>query len=180
MKQQFAIMVDLERCIGCKTCEAACKIENGVTAGRYRIMNVHIKPSGKRRLHFMTIPCMHCEKPACAASCPVNAIYKRANDGIVLINKDKCIGCRYCVHACPYGAINFDAENNVADKCTYCAHRLDRGEGPSCVSKCPGYALRFGKKQELLKIAKAEGRKLRSIDRFSLKPSTFYLERLRP
>lgn len=176
---QYAIMVDLERCIGCKSCEAACKIENGVSEGRYRTRVVWVNPQGANKLYFVSMPCMHCEKPACKTSCPVGAISKRTEDGIVLIDKGKCIGCRYCEWACPYGAINFDADKMVADKCTYCAHRLARGEQPACVSKCPGYALSFGKKNELVAKAHAEGRKRRNINVGSVNPSTFYLERLK-
>ncbi len=175
---QYSIMVDTERCIGCKSCETACKLENGIPAGRYRIKNLWINPQGGKRLDFMTMPCMHCEKPACAASCPVKAISKRKEDGIVLIDKKKCNGCQYCVHACPYGAINFDAEKKVADKCTYCLHRLQRGEEPACVSKCSGHALSLGKKDDLIAKAKSGGRKTRDINKFGINPSTFYLERV--
>ncbi len=180
MSRQYAIMVDTERCIGCRSCETACKQENGVSEGRYRIKVLWLSPKGDRRLHFITMPCMHCGQPACAASCPVKAIAKRKEDGIVLIDKKKCIGCRYCVHACPYGAINFDEEKRVADKCTYCIHRLQRNELPACVSKCPGYVLNIGMKDKLAKQAMTEGRRIADTDKFELKPSTFFLERLRP
>jgi Fe-S-cluster-containing dehydrogenase component len=143
-------------------------------------MNVEVKPSRNQRLYFMTLPCMQCEKPACAASCPTNAIYKREKDGVVLIDKAKCIGCQYCLHACPYGAINFDKDNNVADKCTYCAHKLDRGEQPACVSKCPGFSLDLKRKEDLVKETGLEGRKVKDTDRFRTNPSTFYVERLKP
>jgi Fe-S-cluster-containing dehydrogenase component len=177
---QYAIMVDLERCIGCKSCETSCKLENGIGEGRYRTKVIWTAPQGDRRLGFMSMPCMHCENPACQKSCPTGAIAKRHEDGVVLMDKGKCIGCRYCVWACPYGAMNFDAEKMVADKCTYCAHRLAQGEQPACVSKCPGYALSFGKKDELMSKAKAEGRKQRGINAGKANPSTFYLERLKP
>lgn len=180
MTTQYAIMVDTERCIGCKSCETACKQENGVSDGRYRLKVLWINPKGGRRLDFMAMPCMHCEKPACAASCPVKVISKRKEDGIVLIDKSKCIGCRYCIHACPYGAVNFDTEKKVADKCTYCIHRLERNEKPACVSKCPGHALTFGLLNELSANAKAEGRRLIDIDKFRNNPSTLYVERLKP
>ncbi|MCL5238316.1 MAG: 4Fe-4S dicluster domain-containing protein [Nitrospirae bacterium] len=177
---QYAIMIDLERCIGCKSCEAACKLENGIPMGSYRTRVMWVNPQGNMRLSFMAMPCMHCESPACKMSCPVGAIYKRQEDGVVLIDKGRCIGCRYCTFACPYGAMGFDAGRMVADKCTYCAHRLARGEKPACVSKCPGYALSFGTKDELVAKASSEGRKRRNINVGIVNPSTFYLERLKP
>lgn len=176
---QYTIMVDLERCIGCKSCETACKLENGVTEGRHRTKVMWVDPHGGNKLFFVSMPCMHCAKPACRQACPTGAIYKRPEDGIVLIDKAKCIGCRYCSWACPYGAMSFDADKMVADKCTYCAHRLARGKQPSCVSKCPGHALSFGKADELITKAKSEGRWVRDINRSGTKPSTIYLERLK-
>jgi Fe-S-cluster-containing dehydrogenase component len=109
------------------------------------------------RLTFITSACNHCQHPACLASCPKanvddphnenNAIFKRAEDGIVLINQDVCIGCRYCIHACPYGAPQFNTESGLVEKCTFCFHRLYDGAGqrtdfrPACVTTCVGNAL---------------------------------------
>ncbi len=169
---QYAIMVDLERCIGCRSCEISCKTENGATKVRNRV--VRFDPREGSRLAFMSMPCMHCEKPACKQACPTGAIFKRADDGVVLIDESKCIGCRFCSFACPYGAMNFDAERRVADKCTYCAHRLDRGEIPACVSKCVGHALSFGKADALAAQARSQGRSILNIDA-GTGPSTFYL-----
>ncbi|MBZ0155332.1 MAG: 4Fe-4S dicluster domain-containing protein [Alphaproteobacteria bacterium] len=176
---QYTMMVDLERCIGCKSCEAACKLENGIPMGRYRTKVIWVAPQKGSRLYFVSMPCMHCAKPACKASCPVGAISKRQEDGVVLIDKERCIGCRYCAWACPYGAMGFDEDRMVADKCTYCAHRLARGEQPSCVTKCPGRALTFGRAEELFAKARSEGRWCKDIDTFGTGPSTSYLERLK-
>ncbi|PIX96576.1 MAG: 4Fe-4S ferredoxin [Hydrogenophilales bacterium CG_4_10_14_3_um_filter_63_21] len=173
---QLAIMVDLERCIGCRSCEISCKLENGAEKARNKI--IRLDPREGSRLSFMFMPCMHCETPACSQACPTGAIFKRAEDGVVLIDEGKCIGCRYCSWACPYGAMGFDAERMVADKCTYCAHRLARGETPSCVSKCPGHALSFGKVDALSAQAKSEGRQILDTNAGRTNPSTFYLARL--
>lgn len=173
---QFAIMVDMERCIGCRSCEISCKLENGANKARNKV--VQLDPHAGVKLSYMSMPCMHCEKPACQQACPTGAIYKRPEDGIVLIDAGKCIGCRYCAWACPYGAMGFDAERMVADKCTYCEHRLARGESTACVTKCPGHALSFGKVEELTARAKAEGRRILDIDNFGTRPSTFFLARL--
>lgn len=171
---QHAIMVDMERCIGCRSCETSCKLENGATKVRNRV--VRIDPRAGSRLSFMSMPCMHCEKPACLQACPTGAIFKRAEDGVVLIDESKCIGCRYCSWACPYGSMGFDAERRVADKCTYCAHRLVRGEQPACVSKCPGHALTFGKLDLLSAQMHAQGRHKVKIDA-GTNPSTLFLMR---
>lgn len=176
---QYTIMVDLERCIGCKSCETACKLENGIPMGQYRTKVIWVNPQKGGKLLFVSSPCMHCGKPACKQACPTGAIYKREEDGVVLIDKTKCIGCRYCAWACPYGAMTFDEDKMVADKCTYCAHRLAMGEQPACVTKCPGHALSFGKASELATNARSEGRWIRNID-VGTKPSTVYLERLKP
>jgi Fe-S-cluster-containing dehydrogenase component len=99
------------------------------------------------KLEFITSACNHCENPACLASCPVDAIFKRAEDGIVLIDQDKCIGCKYCIHACPYGAPQFNSETEKVEKCTFCIHRLyddfgiRTGFEPACVTTCVGNAL---------------------------------------
>jgi Fe-S-cluster-containing dehydrogenase component len=92
------------------------------------------------KLEFITSACNHCEHPACLASCPTNAIFKR-DDGIVLIDQDKCIGCKYCIHACPYGAPQFNTKTEKVEKCTFCVHRLDAGFEPACVTTCVGNAL---------------------------------------
>lgn len=171
---QYAIMVDIERCIGCRSCETSCKVENGATKTRNKV--IRIDPKEGSRLSFMSMPCMHCEQPACRQACPTGAIFKRADDGVVLIDQSKCIGCRFCAWACPYGAMGFDEERNVADKCTYCAHRLARGEQPACVTKCPGHALSFGKVEVLGAQARSQGRSMLNIDA-GTKPSTFFLAR---
>jgi Fe-S-cluster-containing dehydrogenase component len=106
---------------------------------------------------FVTSACNHCEHPACWAACPVsdrtdvhnpaNAIFKRREDGIVLINQEVCIGCQYCIHACPYGAPQFNSATRKVEKCTFCIHRLYDGDGqrtgflPACVTSCVGNAL---------------------------------------
>jgi Fe-S-cluster-containing dehydrogenase component len=102
-------------------------------------------------LTFVTSACNHCEHPACLASCPVsnvdnpsdenNAIFKRAADGIVLINQEVCIGCRNCIQACPYGAPQFNSTTAKVEKCTFCLHRLEAGFLPACVTTCVGNAL---------------------------------------
>jgi anaerobic dimethyl sulfoxide reductase subunit B (iron-sulfur subunit) len=91
---------------------------------------------------------MHCENPACVNVCPAGAMTKRA-DGIVLVNQDQCIGCRYCEWACPYGAPQFDERKGVMSKCTLCEDLVAQGQNPACVDSCPARALGFGELSEL-------------------------------
>lgn len=177
----LAMMVDLERCIGCRACEAACKLENRLTQGIYRNRVAWINPSGANGFRYLALNmlCQHCERPACLRACTtVPKAITRREDGIVLVEKARCVGCKECVKACPYGAMGFDFRTNKADKCTYCAHRVERGLEPACVAICPGRALSFGEKEVLLQ--RAEGRAVMDIDHFLQNPSTIYLGRMEP
>lgn len=151
-------LIDLGRCIGCHSCTVACKSELNTAPQNSPLLFKGGNP--QRPLHlsyrwvvvheggtypnvwrtFVTSACNHCQEPACVKSCPVGAISKRA-DGIVLIDQDKCIGCRYCVFACPYGAPQFNEATGKVEKCTMCAHRIDQGLQPACVTTCVGKAL---------------------------------------
>ena len=92
---------------------------------------------------FITSACNHCQDPACLKACPVNAITKRASDGIVLIDQEKCIGCRYCIWACPYGAPQWNEGTKKVEKCTMCVDRIDKGLQPACATTCVGKALNY-------------------------------------
>ena len=166
-----AFVIDLSRCTGCYCCQIACKDEhcgNDWTpyarpqpeTGQFWL---GIKEEARgtiprvRVVYFPAI-CMHCEEPPCQKPCPVEgAIYHR-EDGLVLIDPEICTGCRLCERSCPYGALFFNEELNIAQKCTGCAHLLDAGwTVPRCVDVCPTEALRFGEEAELAEwIAKAE------------------------
>lgn len=145
------MVIDTRRCIGCQGCSVACKTENRIPSGVFR---THVKyletgkyPDVKR--HFLNAICMHCEKPPCVPVCPVGATFKR-DDGLVLIDYETCISCGYCLNACPYKARYIAPENigdlraGKADKCTFCAPRLDAGLEPACVQTCIGHARIFG------------------------------------
>jgi anaerobic dimethyl sulfoxide reductase subunit B len=98
--------------------------------------------------YHLSLSCNHCDRPICAEVCPTGA-YQKREDGAVLLDSSRCMGCRYCEWACPYGAPRFDAENGWMTKCTLCSDRLDEGLPPSCVSSCPMRALDFGTTEEL-------------------------------
>lgn len=153
MKQQFGMMIDQSRCVGCRTCQVACKMENRVPDGvfRMKVYNqegsmINDRPTMNNNtfaLSWTPTPCMHCGSPKCIPACPVNAIIKR-DDGIVYIDQDKCTGCEACIGACPYGVPDFMSAYKKADKCDFCRHRVDVGSNPICVESCPSRALSFG------------------------------------
>lgn len=142
---RLGFLVDLDNCIGCKACEVACKAENAVPVGAWRLRVKYVDsgtyPEAKRS--YTPMRCNHCANAPCERACPVAALHYLPN-GIVNVDKDRCIGCAACMMACPYGAIYMDPETNTADKCTYCAHRVEGGLEPACVVTCPTEANIFG------------------------------------
>ena len=161
--KQHAYLFDATRCIDCRACMIACSAENNVPMSDTYIWVagqgvVGTYPDLKRGT--MPYHCMHCLEPDCVSACPVGAWSKR-EDGPVLYDADKCIGCRYCMNACPFSVPHFDWNTGLLGgalmhKCTMCAHnRLDVGEIPACVQTCPTAALEFGERAELIKEAHA-------------------------
>jgi anaerobic dimethyl sulfoxide reductase subunit B (iron-sulfur subunit) len=156
--KQYAFYFDSSSCSGCKACQVACKDRHGLRVGLlwrrvYEVTGGTWTRRGEAWIssvfaYHVSLACNHCEQPICAEVCPTGATAKRA-DGIVLIDPDKCIGCRYCSWACPYGAPQYDAEAGRMTKCTFCAEDLGAGLPPSCVAACPLRALDFGERTEL-------------------------------
>ena len=142
---QLGFLVDLHLCMGCKGCEIACKVENEVplSTWRLRVKYVDVGSFPETKRTFTPLRCNHCENAPCERICPVSALHYIEN-GIVDIDKERCIGCAGCVMACPYGAIYIDPETQTADKCTYCAHRIASSMMPACVVACPVEANIFG------------------------------------
>lgn len=147
---QRGFRIDLKRCIGCRACVVACLMENN------RDPNVHWRDvldfemgtwPETDRVH-VTMACFHCAEPACLPACPVGAITKDPNDGVVIVDSRVCNGCRRCLAACPYGAPRFNRSTNKVEKCTFCKHRVGNAANPvdllpACVSTCPGKALQY-------------------------------------
>lgn len=142
------LIVDLDRCSGCDTCVVACKLENNIDLGTYWNRVVAVGPSGTHpdiEMYWLPVQCQQCENPACVHVCPTGASYRDEKTGIVLIDKAKCIGCQYCILACPYGVRSFNQREKVVEKCTLCSHRTADGEGvPVCVSACCCGARHYG------------------------------------
>jgi anaerobic dimethyl sulfoxide reductase subunit B len=158
MPRQLGFFVDSAACSGCKACAMACRDKNDLPADvRWRRV-YEIAGGGWRKdgeawvpelvAYNLSIACNHCEEPECLEGCPSGAIAKR-DDGIVVIDRAKCLGCRYCEWACPYGAPQYDEIARVMTKCDLCADLIDAGGAPSCVRACPMRALEFGEIGEL-------------------------------
>lgn len=163
MTKRLAFYFDSSACTGCKACELACKDKNDLPLGvRFRRVwdyggggwvadpqQPSILVPGNVFTYSISISCMHCEKAPCVEVCPTGAMTKR-DDGVVYVNEDKCIGCRYCEWACPYGAPQYKEIEGVMGKCDLCKDLLDVGERPACVEICPQRALDFGEYDDLV------------------------------
>ena len=144
--KRWGMVIDLERCIGCHACTNICKAENNVPLGGFRDwVEEHELGSGthEARPYFLPKLCNQCSDPWCLRACPTGAIYRRA-DGIVDLDSSICLACQACMHACPYAMTYYNPARNTADKCNFCAHRIDAGLRPACVDICPSQCRIFG------------------------------------
>ena len=174
----FGMLNDTTRCIGCKACQVACKKENklsmestlkeenvvgrevydaprGLSEDTYTLIKMH-KDEESGKATFVKTQCMHCSEPACASACIVGALKKQDN-GAVAYDADLCMGCRYCMVACPYSVPQFEWQNAIPSikKCTLCRQtRLKEGKPTACSSACPAGAITFGKRTDLIKEAR--------------------------
>lgn len=159
MANQLAFFFDSSACTNCKACQIACQDKNDLPAeirwrrvlqygggGWVRQGNTYVP--NNLFTYSVSFACMHCQDPICVKSCPAAAITKRS-DGVVLIDETRCIGCRYCEWACPYGAVHFNEEKGVMTKCTFCEDLLSQGQNPACVDACVMRAIKYGELEEL-------------------------------
>ena len=207
---RWGMVIDLQKCVGCDSCTVAGKAENRTPPGvNYNVVVEEQSGSFPNVRHVnVPRPCMQCDNPPCVAVCPVNATYK-AEDGTVIIDHERCIGCRYCITACPYGARSFDFGETYEDemqgfnavqapewgvdrgergryatpvgtvrKCTFCMHRVARGEEPACCETCIGDARLFGDLNDpdsvVSKLA-ADPRAYRLREEMGTEPRVYYL-----
>jgi tetrathionate reductase subunit B len=146
LRPHYGMLIDLRKCVGCHACSVACKAEFDVPLGVTRSWVEYVEkgtyPDARRS--FLPRLCNQCSKPQCVSVCPTGATWKRAEDGIVVVDPDICIGCKYCIQACPYDARFLNPVTGNADKCDFCLHRVSQGLEPSCVNTCIGRARVFG------------------------------------
>jgi anaerobic dimethyl sulfoxide reductase subunit B (iron-sulfur subunit) len=159
MLKKPAFFLDTQICTGCKTCMIACKDKNNLPLGvRWRRVVEFAGGEWVSRddgtftqnvfAYYISVSCNHCQDPICVQTCPSTAMHQ-SEHGIVAVDLDKCVGCRYCEWACPYSAPQFDASLGQMTKCDFCQDELDRDGTPACVASCPTRALQFGEYDEL-------------------------------
>ena len=177
---KYGFIIDNRKCIGCHACTTACKSEHQVPVGVNRTWVKQVEKGtfpDTRRL-FSVLRCNHCTDAPCVEICPVEALHFR-EDGIVDFDKDRCIGCKSCMQACPYDALYIDPENHTAAKCNYCAHRIDVGLEPACVNVCPEHAIISGDMEnpetEIAQLLARQSVKVRKPEK-ATSPNLFYID----
>ena len=162
---QFAIVTDLNRCVGCLGCVVACKVANEVPIGSFWTQIERVGPYPDHEgasfpdvyQYFLPVGCQHCQNPSCVSVCPTGATFKLEN-GIVAIDPESCIGCQACVSACPYGVRHLNTDKQVVEKCSLCQDKVANGELPQCVAQCGARARFFGDLDEGLESFKCAGK----------------------
>jgi tetrathionate reductase subunit B len=144
--KQYGMLIDARRCYGVHACSVACKAEYNVPLGYTRSWVEFIEKGTYPDVSRSFLPrlCNQCSKPNCVTVCPTGATWKREEDGIVVVDPDLCIGCKYCIQACPYDQRFLNPDTGAADKCDFCVHRVSQGLEPACVEACPSRARIFG------------------------------------
>jgi Fe-S-cluster-containing dehydrogenase component len=200
---RYGMVIDLSKCVGCNACAAACKQENSTPPGILwsKVLLYEKGSYPDARLEFLPMLCMHCQVAPCLEACPTGATY-RAEGGLVLVNDDLCIACRYCIMACPYEARSYNANRpqeyypgkgitvyeklangqhpkGSIEKCTFCTHRLREGKEPACVATCPSGARIFGDlddpQSDVSKLV-ASGKVKVWLEDQGTQPSVYYID----
>ena len=179
MVRERGWLIDITKCIGCRSCQVACKRWNErpsektefsadwtnppkLSSKTWTMVAFHLDPDGKggNKWRFVKRQCMHCLNPPCESVCPAKAIYTR-HDGVNLTHYDRCFGCHYCVISCPYGVRHYDLDAKSTVKCTMCFDRIDNGKLPACVQACPALVMEFGTREEIVQKARARAKAIR-------------------
>lgn len=180
------LVIDLDRCSGCDTCVAACKLENNIDLGVKFSRVVAVGPTGTFpdiEMYWLPMQCQQCANPGCIEVCPTGASYRDEETGVVLVNAEDCIGCGSCLTGCPYGVRSLNPNTNVVEKCTLCSHKVhdELGWEPACVHNCCCGARYFGDlddpESSVSKAVAAAGEENchKIYDPGSLEPSTIYI-----
>lgn len=183
---KYALLIDINKCSLCYSCVVACKDEY---VGNPYLPFSYPEPDGGQewirlietekgkypyvKVYPTPVLCMHCQKAACKDVCPVEGAIYRAENGAVIIDPSRCNGCKACIKACPYNAIFYNEDANIAQKCTLCAHRLEQGKEPACVGACPSDAFLFGEESQVLSEAKKTQAKIMDPE-YRLEPRIYY------
>lgn len=177
---KYGFIIDNRKCIGCHACTTACKSEHDVAVGvnRTYVKQVEKGEFPNTRRIFSVMRCNHCTDAPCVEICPVEALYIR-EDGIVDFDNNRCIGCKSCMQACPYDALYIDPKTNTAAKCNYCAHRVEVGREPACVTVCPEHAIIAGDMDnadtEIAQLLARQQVKVRKPEK-GTNPNLFYID----
>lgn len=191
----YGMVIDLKRCIGCSACTIACKLENRTPENVYwtKVLKTETGKYPAARGIFVPRACNHCTDAPCVRACPTGASHN-TDKGVVIIDKEKCMGCRYCVLACPYHARSFEKapttgmpggdykkNQGTVSKCTFCQDRVTEGKEPACVSTCPAEARVFGDlddpNSQISRLLKLESPRARVLyPEAGTKPNLFYLD----
>ena len=143
---KYFMLQDQQKCIGCHSCEIACKSTKRLPPEARPCQVITVGPKFfdfRPRASYIFMPCFHCENPWCIAACPTGAMQRRPHDGIVFVDQSLCVGCKTCISACPWGAPQWNPETGKVVKCDYCMDRIDEGLKPACVTVCPTGCLSF-------------------------------------
>ncbi len=180
---RYGMVTDLKKCVGCHACTVACNAEWDVPAGQARTQVRATPVTGTFPLLTSSVyvaQCNHCDRPPCVAACPSGAT-SQIPSGVVVVDKRVCIGCGFCVDACPYDARHLDRQTKQVDKCDFCLSRIERGQDPACVATCTAHAKYFGdledRGSDVSRLVYEEGARRIETGSVAVGPNVYYTGR---